>query len=147
MKKCTKCKQVKDLFDFSKKNPRGRKPGLQPRCKTCSIEDVGSWRLAKGKDGIKDLYYKRTYDISLEDFNTRFIAQGGLCVLCKRQLNLEGHSGDRAVVDHCHKNGHVRGILCNECNRGLGYFKDNIMALNNAVAYLTREDLPLEGGQ
>jgi hypothetical protein len=147
MKTCTKCKQDKSLFDFSKKNAKNRPPGLQPRCKACAIEDLNAWRQAKGEDGLKDLYYKRLYGLTLAAFNSIFLAQGGLCVLCKRQLNLVGISGDRAVVDHCHKNGHVRGILCNECNRGLGYFKDNIMALNNAVAYLTREDQPLEGGQ
>jgi hypothetical protein len=146
-KKCTKCKQVKSLFDFSQKNPTGRKPGLQPRCKPCCIEDVNEWRLKKGKDGILDLYYKRLYNISLEDFNQRFIAQGGKCLLCTRELNLVGISGDRSVVDHCHKTGRVRGILCNECNRGLGYFKDNVMTLTNAIAYLTEEDQTSEGGQ
>jgi hypothetical protein len=147
VKICTKCKKVKDISNFSKKNAKGRKPGLQPRCKACSIEDVNEWREKTGEDGLKDFYYKRTYDMSLEDFNKTFIKQDGKCPLCYKQLNLRGTSGDRAVVDHCHKSGKVRGILCNECNRGLGYFKDNTMALLNAAAYLTREDLPLEGGQ
>jgi hypothetical protein len=39
-------------------------------------------------------------------------------------------------VDHCHTGGHVRGIICNECNRGLGYFRDSPNALRNAASYL-----------
>lgn len=85
--------------------------------------------------------------MTLHDFNTRFIKQQGKCLLCKTDLSLEGLSGNRAVVDHCHVDGHVRGILCNECNRGLGYFKDNKDTLMNAIKYLAGEDLTPEGGQ
>lgn len=40
------------------------------------------------------------------------------------------------VVDHCHTDGHIRGILCNECNRGLGYFHDSREALHRATLYV-----------
>lgn len=147
MKTCKKCKQEKSLSEFSHKRPKNRKPGLQPHCKECAIEDTRDWRLKQSTDRLKDLYYKRTYNITLKDFNNRFIIQEGKCLLCKKELNVFGISGDRACVDHCHTTGMIRGILCNECNRGLGYFKDNIMTLQNAIQYLSEEGLSSQGGQ
>lgn len=94
----------------------------------------------------KDRYYKRTYGISLDEFNFRFEKQNGLCLICERELQMTHLSGDSVVVDHCHINGHVRGLLCNECNRGLGYFKDNINSLSNAIKYLRLEGLTRQGG-
>lgn len=144
---CKKCGELKPISEFSFKRPKGRKPGLQPRCKTCSIEDIRLWREAQSEERLKDLYYKRTYGLSLEDFNLMFVKQKGKCPLCNRDLSLIHLNADRAVVDHCHKDGHIRGILCNECNRGLGYFKDNKETLMNAIKYLSGEDLTPEGGQ
>ncbi|ADR32381.1 VR7ORF006c hypothetical protein [Escherichia phage vB_EcoM_VR7] len=46
----------------------------------------------------------------------------------------------RKNVDHCHKGGHVRGILCRQCNTGLGMFKDNIASLKNAIKYLNKHE-------
>lgn len=144
---CTKCGKELPLSEFSHKRPKGRKPGLQPRCKLCSKEDTKNWREEQSEDRIRDLYYKRTYGLSLQDFNSLFSEQKGKCKICDRDLSLVHLSGDRAVVDHCHTTGKVRGILCNECNRGLGYFRDNVESLMNAVNYLTETGQSSEGGQ
>ena len=135
-KVCKKCGENKPLSEYSKKNARGRKPALQPRCKTCANEDTLLWREQQSIERLKDLYYKRTYGMSLEEFTFLLNSQQGRCKLCYREVTLDGLSPSRAVVDHCHVNGHVRGILCNECNRALGYFHDNIQAIENAVDYL-----------
>lgn len=50
------------------------------------------------------------------------------CEICYNKLPL--------AVDHCHDSGKVRGLLCNNCNNGLGRFMDNIQILKNAVKYL-----------
>lgn len=68
-----------------------------------------------------------------------FISQNGKCKLCSRELSLINNTPDRAVVDHCHSSGNIRGILCNECNRGLGYFRDNPEALAKASLYIKGE--------
>lgn len=137
---CKKCGCDKPLSEYSNKNAKGRKPALQPRCKTCANEDTLIWREQQSSDRLKDLYYKRNYGMSLEEFNFLLETQHGKCKLCYRDVSVEGLGPDRAVVDHCHKNGHVRGILCNECNRALGYFHDNIQALENAVDYLRSDN-------
>jgi hypothetical protein len=46
---------------------------------------------------------------------------------------------ERLHIDHCHSEGHVRGLLCGPCNRGLGLFKDNPEYLANAIKYLEGE--------
>jgi Recombination endonuclease VII len=135
-KVCTKCLVWKEDKQYSQKNATGRKRAFQSRCKTCSIEDSVLWREKQSPERLKDLYYKRTYNLSLNQFTTLLAQQEGLCAICKRQLVLENLTGDSAVVDHCHVSGKVRGILCNECNRGLGYFRDKISSLLSAATYL-----------
>lgn len=60
--------------------------------------------------------------------------QGGLCLICQRDLAGKGH------VDHDHKTGEVRGILCFPCNGGLGQFQEDTAVLSRAIEYL-RGDL------
>lgn len=116
----------------------------QPKCKECAHTETLAWRKTKTADELKDLYLKRTYGISLENYNELLIEQNCRCAICSKELDVDSWGGDSPVVDHCHTYGHVRGILCNECNRGLGYFRDNINALAQAISYLTKEDQTLE---
>lgn len=147
-KVCTKCKEWKEDIEYSQKNAAGRKRSLQSRCKPCCIQDTKDWHLAQPEGRKKDLYLRRTYGMSLENYNERMKTQQGQCLLCLKDFDFVSKIGPHIpVVDHCHTHGHVRGILCNECNRGLGYFRDNSMALKRASQYLTGEDLTLEGGK
>ena len=69
------------------------------------------------------------YEITQEDYSRMYEEQEGRCKIC-------GAKKDLLHVDHCHKTGKVRGLLCEHCNPGLGYFKDNVEALRSAIAYL-----------
>jgi hypothetical protein len=69
------------------------------------------------------------YGINKEDYEFMLSKQNGVCVICKRDKQ-------RLLVDHCHKNGHVRGLLCTACNMGLGLFKDDKDLLLTAIEYL-----------
>lgn len=84
-----------------------------------------------------DRYLRRTYGISADQYDTMFEGQLGVCKLCGSEgfVMKETHKL-RLVVDHCHKDGHVRGLLCHNCNRALGLLKDNTETLNKAIAYL-----------
>lgn len=137
MKQCSKCQEILPLAAYSKKNAKGRKPGTQSRCKTCSLEDTQKWRSEQSLDRIKDLYLQRMYGVTLQWYQDTLSLQCNTCLLCGRAFHFHGKlTPDSPVVDHCHTTGKVRGIICNECNRGLGYFRDNPDALRNAATYL-----------
>jgi hypothetical protein len=77
---------------------------------------------------------KKAYGITLIDFDALLEKQGGGCAICgKTEFNGRG-----AYVDHDHETGMVRGILCVNCNTGMGMFKDSIENMRNAIMYLDR---------
>ncbi len=80
---------------------------------------------------------RRSYGIEPEQFDTMLAAQSFRCAICEAS-----EPGGRGTwkVDHCHTTGAVRGLLCNGCNVGLGYFKDNQNALLKAAYYLKEHD-------
>ncbi len=76
----------------------------------------------------------RVYDLSLEDYQNMLLMQGGKCAIC-------GYSDTSVkkffpVVDHEAGAEHVRGLLCMNCNQGLGKFKHDINFLKSAIEYL-----------
>lgn len=103
------------------------------------------------EDALTNAYLLKNYQITLEKFREMFEEQKGVCKLCKSP-GFALVKGQRIllVVDHCHVSGNVRGLLCHNCNRALGLFKDSIETLKNAVDYLegvtTIETTP-EGGR
>lgn len=153
-RECTKCGVYKPYSDFSlkssrfargKENPQPHQL-LQPRCKPCAKEDVNMWRKEQSSERLKDLYFRRQYGMGLDEFQTRLTRQNYSCKICARPLALHHGTGDSVVVDHDHVTGHVRGLLCNECNRGLGYFRDNKNSLLKAFQYLAEHEQSSEGG-
>jgi hypothetical protein len=68
-----------------------------------------------------------------------FKSQSGLCGICSNPLN----SISESHVDHDHSTGSVRGLLCRECNTGLGKFKDDTSLLFKAIAYLNNSKTEL----
>ena len=80
----------------------------------------------------KDDRLIRRFGISLEDYNTMLEGQNNSCWICEEEF-----PNSRSVkVDHCHKTGKVRGLLCHHCNTGLGHFQDRTERLNRADEYL-----------
>jgi len=120
MKKCSKCKEFKIITEFFK--DKARKDGYEPCCKICAMNK---------KDNNE---YKRKYGITLDIYNEMAKAQDYKCKICSTAK--PGTRVNRFSVDHCHKTGIVRGLLCGACNRALGQFKDSPEFLRNAADYL-----------
>src|SRR5262249_32383840 len=74
----------------------------------------------------------RTYGLSLEQFDALFVCQGGVCAICHRRPK-----GD-LCVDHCHRTGRVRSLLCRGCHMVLGLYGDEPRLMRAAIAYLER---------
>ena len=78
---------------------------------------------------------KSVYGITLDDYNKMYAAQEGLCAICGSDRSNSDRS-KRFYIDHCHKTGKVRGLLCVHCNWLLGNAKDSVDILGNAANYL-----------
>jgi len=73
----------------------------------------------------------RTYSISPERYEEIILEQNGMCAICKSKP-------PKLVVDHDHATGKVRGLLCNNCNRGIGFLKDDANILHSAAQYIAQ---------
>lgn len=72
---------------------------------------------------------RQRYGINETEYYILYGSQEGKCKIC-------GDFREILDVDHCHKTNEVRGLLCGDCNRGLGLFNDNVDKLKNAIKYL-----------
>jgi len=78
----------------------------------------------------------RHYGITLADYNALVARQKGRCALCKKT------STRRLCVDHCHRSGLVRRLLCQRCNCALGLLDDNARLLRGGASYVSRDWKP-----
>jgi len=103
-------------------------------CRDCKREDQkknNDKNRGTGKYRGSDLRNK--YGITLEDYNRIFNEQNGKCAIC---LLPQSKMKRRLCVDHDHKRNKVRGLLCYNCNTGIGRFWENIDLFNKAIAYI-----------
>jgi hypothetical protein len=79
------------------------------------------------------------YGVTLTEYNYILEEQGGCCAICKRELTARAQGGPgRPVVDHRHHDSKVRGILCSNCNCGIGFLQDDPIILEKAAEYLKK---------
>ena len=79
---------------------------------------------------------KKFYGISVEQYESMFRAQNGVCAICSC-LNI---SGRRLAVDHNHVTGNIRGLLCSRCNTGIGQARESVDILKKTIAYLEKHE-------
>jgi hypothetical protein len=129
MKKCSKCGQVKQPEDF----PRNRRV-----CKPCTAEYKKSW---KENNPTKTREYKllKVFGITHSQYEEMHSNQNGVCAICFQPESaiMYGETMNLAV-DHDHATGEIRGLLCGNCNNGLGRFKDDIGLLQQAILYIEK---------
>ncbi len=82
----------------------------------------------------KSRMLKHRYGISIEDYNIMYENQNGACGICNEQRHLGTDNG--LYVDHNHKTGAVRGLLCPNCNAAIGKLKESQELLLSAIQYL-----------
>jgi hypothetical protein len=127
MKWCRDCEEIKPLDGFvrSKASPTGR----GSYCKPC--QNARTYESRQRLHGSSREYHlRRRYGMGVKVFEAILAEQDGKCLICERP--------DPEHVDHDHETGKVRGILCFNCNQGLGNFRDDIRSLIRAVNYLMR---------
>lgn len=145
MKTCHVCKTLKDEKQFYK--DQKRKGGLSNECKPCNhiraaarrarmtpeqkekqADCQKQWAI-ENREHRKSQELVRSYGISLEDFNRLVDEQGGVCAICQR-------SNKKLVVDHDHKTGKVRSLLCFRCNIAIGLLEDSPKLATDVIKYL-----------
>lgn len=125
MKICSMCKEEKSLSDFYTRKDKDPQRYGQPfsLCKKCCN------RIKKTPEQKRQHHLKSYYGINLEDYDKLYQEQEGKCLICKEWY-------EQLEIDHCHKGNTLRGLLCGNCNKGLAFFKDNPIRLQNAIEYL-----------
>jgi hypothetical protein len=116
-KSCTKCGDIKPLTEFHKNSKNN--DGYAYHCKACRKEES-----------------LKTYGLTLEDYDDLLDKQNGCCAICGTEDPRGQSKAGRFYVDHNHKTGEVRGLLCNDCNTALGLFKDSTELLASGIKYL-----------
>lgn len=162
---CVRCKVEKDISEFH--NRKRSKDGKAFACAECinygtrnspnRKKHQKAWN-EKRKGYHKEYYEKnkimwlnrgrenyliRTFGITQKQFDEMLESQGGVCAICGKQERvytpgLVINETRRMCIDHDHKTGKIRGILCYACNVSIGRFDDNPETLRRAAEYLEK---------
>lgn len=144
-KLCRKCGQIKPKSEFSPRPDRGPK-AVRSYCKECTTNDLNAIPRRKHKDlptekkeRRKQTYQKhrlkKFYGIAPEDYEGMLETQDGKCAICGAREPGGKHNGN-FMIDHCHKTGGVRGLLCNRCNLAIGVLKDDLVLIDQVRKYI-----------
>lgn len=153
----TICKNCKQYF----KDKRAKENGALRTCRKCGKVATNTTELelfVKDKNSVfgrfnlckechtqsdSNRYYNNSlekrvkkFGITVEQYNQFVKDQNNCCAICKKPKEQFDGRGNNFHIDHCHTTGKVRGLLCSNCNTGLGQFKDDIKSLENAIQYL-----------
>jgi hypothetical protein len=140
MKACIQCKQELPFDAFYHRTLKSGRLHILAACKQCTIDAVTRYdRKPKNKARQKELHFERRYRLSMKSYKKLLDAQNSVCAICQLpESSLAPSTGKPKMlcVDHDHVTGVVRGLLCSNCNRALGWFGDSLETIRAAVAYL-----------
>ncbi len=140
-KKCSACKIGLTIDSFH--NSKINKDGKSYRCKYCDKEARLKYR-ENNKERFKEVSKHKNwlckYNITPEFYKELLEKQRNICAICETNNPCgEGNNSNHLknfAVDHCHITGKIRGLLCNKCNRGLGFFNDDVNLIKDVIYYL-----------
>jgi hypothetical protein len=137
-KACSVCLQRKSFVEFySYKN---KSDGKSYRCKPCDDLARRKWaedNPEKSKYSARNRIIKHRHGVDIPWYEQKLKSQGNTCAICGVDRNNCTYANEWSfAIDHCHKTGKLRGLLCNMCNRALGMFKDCPEVLRKAALYL-----------
>lgn len=137
LKTCKKCGETKPESDFYFQKKYST---YLARCKECVKYAASEWR-RKNTDVLpaktRGWELNRSFGITVEHYEALLQVQGGVCAICAGPPN---GRWKQFAVDHDHATGVIRGLLCSDCNRGIGYLGDSAENVVRSIAYLKQVD-------
>ena len=140
--KCIDCESVKSVSEFYHRKRMYVTTGLpmrQTHCKSCTKKRSNLRRESKSlreQDKNKSRFSK--YGIGTEEYNRMYIKQKEVCRMCKKRRPQTRKNGEviDLHIDHNHKTGRVRGLLCTYCNNSLGMLEESVERFFRAIIYI-----------
>lgn len=150
MKLCASCKKPKGFSEFHKSSVEYNKDGYRSKCKSCrKLERHKEYETAaiyRNADPIRNkaknltrFWPGTTWQQAWANYLNLLSKQNSSCAICGEKETAKCSKTGRIkklAVDHEHKSKKVRGLLCDRCNRGLGFFKDMSKLCSKAAEYL-----------
>lgn len=154
---CCICKEEKEFSEFGK--DKHSKHGYTSACKNCRNYRYKKfyrdnpekkralnlrlrekrkeyYKSGRGIESSRRSHLKRNFGITLEDYNQMSETQNHVCAICgSKEMD---NKNKVLTVDHCHNTGKIRGLLCGQCNMGMGSLKDSIELLKKSIIYLKK---------
>lgn len=148
---CTSCHEWKPVDQFHRSKT---KCGRASYCKSCErhkaiafrLEHPEKYREVKQKSAAKRAEYRKSfilrklYGLTLDQYRVLLESQNYGCAICRATKEQNDKRRD-LCVDHEHSTGRVRGLLCGNCNRGIGYFKEDPKRIQSAIDYLKKHGI------
>jgi len=141
-RKCYDCGQELPLTKFNKN--AARPDGYGVYCKKCEYARCKRYRAEhpeRAKKVRRKGHLKRTFGLTLEDYDQMVAKQKNRCAICGKpeSRSIKG-AVPRLGIDHNHKTGEIRELLCYSCNLALGYANDDPELLKRMIAYLEKHN-------
>lgn len=132
MRVCCVCgvQKFDSQFHIDKRKPLG----LTYSCRDCGNKRTKKFYHSKPKERRKSEWLKYAYGITLEQYNEAFVFQNGKCAFCEKSSD----DPKGLVVDHCHKTGTFRHLLCSPCNMAFGLLKESEKTISKMLDFLKK---------
>ena len=160
---CNWCDRDKPETDFHRDRTRVNRFGRSNYCSACQTDRKREkrkdpkyaarerarskkWRETNPKRAARSIRcatLRKKYGISADEYDQLLAEQGGVCKICgadNPQIKVPGKRTKNLYVDHDHKSGKIRGLLCQPCNTVLGRMNDDPILLRRAAKYLEGAD-------